>query len=87
MPSYPFDFSYILISITVVMTLRVYAMWRRSRTILIILLLIYIPGVAMTFVTLGIYFTSNTHFSGMSFIQLVSSNSNMQSPILRTLLQ
>ena len=46
------------------MILRVYAMWNRSRIILCVLLLIYIPGVIMNFVVVGIYMNPVTYLSG-----------------------
>ncbi|KAF8122286.1 hypothetical protein EV363DRAFT_1106998, partial [Boletus edulis] len=46
-----------------VMILRVYAMWNRSRTILSILLLIYVPQNILTVVLNGIYNNPNTYLS------------------------
>ena len=54
----------------VVMIFRVYAMWSQSRIILIVLLLIYVPGVTLTFITMGIYLNPDTRFSGMSCTKL-----------------
>jgi len=54
------------ISITVVMILRVYALWARSRKILGILLFIYVPQIISAFVFTGVYDNPDTHFSGMS---------------------
>ena len=54
-----------LISITVNMILRVYAMWNRSKWILYLLLFIYVPQVIITIVFAGIYNTSR-YLSGMS---------------------
>ena len=58
----PFSF----IPITVVMILRVYAMWNRSRTILCVLLLIYVPSIIIVCVVVGIYGSPGNHLSGMS---------------------
>ena len=52
-------------SITVVMILRVYAMWNRSKMILCLLLFIYVPQVIVSFVFAGLYNTG-TYLSGMS---------------------
>ena len=52
-------------SITVVMILRVYAMWSRSKWILSILLFIYVPQVIVSFILAGIYYNPNTYFLGM----------------------
>jgi len=46
-----------------VMILRVYAMWNRSRTILSILLFIYVPQTIVTVVLDGIYGRPNTYIS------------------------
>ena len=56
-----------VISITVVMILRVYAMWNRSKWILYLLLFIYVPQVIVTFVMSGLFNTS-TYLSGTSRI-------------------
>ena len=55
-------------SITVVMILRVYAMWNRSKRILWVLLAIYVPQVISSFVLSGLYNTPNssTGFTGKS---------------------
>ncbi|KAF8127588.1 hypothetical protein EV363DRAFT_1171890 [Boletus edulis] len=45
------------------MILRVYAMWNRSRTILSILLFIYVPQSIISVVLVGIYNNPNTHLS------------------------
>ncbi|KAF8131832.1 hypothetical protein EV363DRAFT_1164341 [Boletus edulis] len=45
------------------MILRVYAMWNRSRTILFILLFIYVPQIIIVVVVDGIYNNPNTYFS------------------------
>lgn len=52
--------------ITVVMILRVYAMWNRSNRILSVLLFIYVPQVIISFIFAGIYYNPNTFFPGMS---------------------
>jgi hypothetical protein len=41
-------------------------MWNQSKTILYILLFIYVPQVIISFVSDGIYNNPNTYFSGMS---------------------
>ena len=53
---------------TVMMILRVYAMWSQSKRILCVLLLIYVSQVIMSFVFTGIFDTgsSKTYVSGMS---------------------
>ena len=56
-----------VILITVVMILRVYAMWNRSKWILCLLLFIYIPQVIVTILFAVVYDTS-TYLSGMSGI-------------------
>ncbi|KAF8419129.1 hypothetical protein L210DRAFT_3766728 [Boletus edulis BED1] len=54
----------VFLSVTdLVMILRVYAMWNRSRTILSILLLIYVPQNILTVVLNGIYNNPNTYLS------------------------
>ena len=57
---------------TVVMILRVYAMWNQSKRILYILLFIYVPQVFISFIYQGIYKNSNTYLSGMSQAKLDS---------------
>ncbi|KAH0831388.1 hypothetical protein J3R83DRAFT_14052 [Lanmaoa asiatica] len=52
-----------MISITVVMILRVYAMWNRSKKILYGLLFIYAPQVMVSFAFSVFNFTSSTNFS------------------------
>ena len=52
------------------MIMRVYAMWNRSKRILYILLFIYVPLVVASFVFAGVYFSSNTYYSGMSQAKL-----------------
>ena len=51
--------------ITVVMIVRVYAMWNRSKRILWLLLFIYVPQLIVTLVLEGVYITGK-YFSGMS---------------------
>ncbi|KAH0835530.1 hypothetical protein J3R83DRAFT_9222, partial [Lanmaoa asiatica] len=72
-----------LISITVVMILRVYAMWHRSKRVLWILLFIYVPLVIISFVFQGIYNTPTTYISvqiheglDLSFCDYSWSNTN-----------
>ncbi|KAF8126715.1 hypothetical protein EV363DRAFT_1173759 [Boletus edulis] len=48
-----------------IMIFRVYAMWNRSRTILSILLLIYVPQSISSVILDGIYNNPNTHLSVM----------------------
>lgn len=55
-----------MISITVVMIMRVYAMWDRSKGILLVLLFIYVPQVVCTLVYIGLWYNPNTYLSGMS---------------------
>ena len=52
--------------VTVVMILRVYAMWNRSNSILCLLLFIYVVQTITTVIFIGTYNTPDTHFSGMS---------------------
>lgn len=54
------------------MILRVYTVWGRSRTILGILLFIYVPQIIIAFVFTGIYNNPDTYFSGMSQNFIVS---------------
>jgi hypothetical protein len=54
------------------MILRVYTVWDRSRTILGILLFIYVPQIIIAFVFTGIYNNPGTYFSGMSQNPIVS---------------
>lgn len=55
----------IMFQMTVVMTLRVYAMWNRSNRIFYVLLFIYIPQVVVSVAIPAIYYNPNTHLSGM----------------------
>ena len=50
---------------TVVMILRVHAMWSRSRIILVILLFVYVPTIAVSIVWEGIYSNPGKTLSGM----------------------
>ncbi|KAF8126691.1 hypothetical protein EV363DRAFT_1347117 [Boletus edulis] len=59
-----------LISVIVVMILRVYAMWSRSRTILYILLFIWVVQVVTTAVFNGIYNNPGT-YSSVTIVQIV----------------
>ncbi|KAH0836814.1 hypothetical protein J3R83DRAFT_8579, partial [Lanmaoa asiatica] len=52
-----------LISITVVMILRVYAMWNRSKWILWVLLFIHVSQVIVSSLFAGIYYNPNTYIS------------------------
>ena len=49
----------------VVMILRVYAIWNRSKMILYILLCLYVPHVIVSFTLTGIYDNPYTYFSGV----------------------
>ena len=64
----------VLSSVTVMMILRVYAMWNRSKMILGILLCIYVPQTITGFIFAGIYSNPNTYFSGTSGNPLDMSN-------------
>ena len=55
----------VLNSVIVMMLLRVYAMWNRSKIILGVLLLIYIPLNIISFVFAGVFNNPNTYLSGM----------------------
>ena len=48
------------------MILRVYAMWNRSRTILCVLLLIYVPSIIIIFVVVGVYMNPDKYLTGAS---------------------
>ena len=58
--------SSILLWVTVMMILRVYAMWNRSNSILCLLLFIYAVQTITTVLFIGTYNTPDTYFSGMS---------------------
>ena len=64
-----FPFPPTIIEITVVMILRVYAMWNRSKGVLCLLLFIYVPQAVVTLLVVGIYNTG-TYLSGMSQINV-----------------
>ena len=66
-----FHFPWLCILITVVMVLRVYAMWNKSKRILYILLCIYVPQVVVSFAVQVIY-SNPTYLSGMSQAKLQS---------------
>ena len=53
------------------MILRVYAMWNRSRTILCVLLFIYMVQTIFSVVVVGIYINPDTSLSGMSQASLI----------------
>ena len=55
----------VLNSVIVMMLLRVYAMWSRSKTILGVLLLIYASNSIISFVFSGVLNNPNTYMSGM----------------------
>ena len=64
---YPqFHFPWSCSQITVVMILRVYAMWHQSKSILYSLLFIFVLQIIVSLVFAGIYYNPNTHFSGVS---------------------
>jgi len=56
-------FAVFLSAADLMMILRVYTMWSRSRTILHVLLFIYIVQTITSFIYAGIYFNPNTHMS------------------------
>ena len=64
-----------------VMVLRVYAMWNRSRTILVVLLFAYLPQILLAVIAAGIYDSASCRFwavirnSAKSFVlpQMISS--------------
>lgn len=60
--------------IAVMMIMRVYAMWNRSKRILYALLFIYVPQIIVSFVLTGIYDIPNKDFSGMSWAKLYASS-------------
>ncbi|KAF8122281.1 hypothetical protein EV363DRAFT_1182873 [Boletus edulis] len=60
---YIWGFIVCLSTADLLMILRVYAMWNRSRTILCVLLLVYIIQTLITVVLEGIYDNPNTHLS------------------------
>ena len=61
----PGAISSVLNSAIVMMLLRVYAMWNRSKFILRVLLLIFIPLNIIGFVLTGVLDNPNTYLSGM----------------------
>ena len=61
----PDAISSVLNSVIVMMTLRVYAMWNRSKIILGVLLLIYVPINIIGCVFIGVFDDPNTYLSGM----------------------
>lgn len=78
----PLDsFSWTMISITVIMILRVYAMWSRSKRILWVLLFAYAPQVIISFGFTGIYENPNTYISGTSRAELIH-HYNLTQPAL-----
>ena len=56
--------------ITVVMILRVYAMWSQSKRVIYTLFFIYVPQVIVSFVARGMYSPNTTNLSGMSQAKL-----------------
>ena len=60
-----FPLSPTVIPIIVIMILRVYAMWNRSKKILYLLLFIYVPQVIISVVFAGVYNTT-AYLSSMS---------------------
>ena len=52
------------------MILRVYAMWDQSKSIIWILLLIYVPQMIVTLVVAGVYENPNTYIIGVSYNRL-----------------
>ena len=61
----PRAFSSVLHSVIVMMLLRVYAMWNRSKIILGVLLLTYASQSIISFVFSGVFNNPNTYLSGM----------------------
>ena len=59
----PILFNY---TITVVMILRVYAMWNRSKRVLYGLLFIFVPQVIVSLTFTAIYGSNNIYYLGMS---------------------
>lgn len=59
--------------ITVMMIIRVYAMWNKSRTVLRVLLSIYVVQTILSVVVVGVYIHPVTYLSGMSRARLVVS--------------
>ena len=57
-------------TITVVMILRVYAMWNRSKRVLYGLLFIFVPQVIVSLTFAGIYGSNSVYYSGMSWAGL-----------------
>lgn len=68
--SSPIHFPCALRSVTVVIILRIYAMWNQSKTILGLLLCVFVPETIIAFVFAGVNDNPNTYMSGMSEILL-----------------
>jgi hypothetical protein len=66
------DILIFLAAADLVMILRVYAMWNRSKRILYILLFFYVAQIIVSFVGEGININPNTYLSGMSQAKLES---------------
>ena len=77
--SRPFPSPLILILITAVMIVRVYAMWNRSKWILYLLLFVYVPQVIIAIVLTAVYNTS-TYLSGVSCINFAPHFSHQGCP-------
>ena len=73
-----------IISIIVVMILRVYAMWSRSKRILCLLQFIYVPQVIVTSV-LAVVYNTGTYLSGMAQINF-TCHSNLTQVAIHLLL-
>ncbi|KAG8216210.1 hypothetical protein J3R82DRAFT_8238 [Butyriboletus roseoflavus] len=52
----------ILTSVAVLMVLRVYAMWGQSKSIIGVLLLVYISAFTLQFINVGMYINRGTHY-------------------------
>ena len=65
------------LSITVLMILRVYAMWNRSKWILYLLLFVFVPQVIVASVFAAVY-NSSTYLSGMSWINFTRDSNLTQ---------
>ncbi|KAF8125332.1 hypothetical protein EV363DRAFT_638843 [Boletus edulis] len=67
-----------------VMILRVYTLWKRSKAILYILLFIFLVKTIIDIVFTGIYVNPNTHLSGMCFTNLLCSTTPEFQPMLHS---
>ncbi|KAF8444007.1 hypothetical protein L210DRAFT_3105839 [Boletus edulis BED1] len=67
-PSYSWTFVVFLSAADLLMILRVYAMWNRSRTVLRVLILVYVMQTIIAVVVEGIY---NNHYNSVTTIQIL----------------